>query len=107
MFSTKSPIKLYTWKSSKLNDDNPRVIIKNMDDINRGELEYDPENNVKQLARLFSISLPGNTVDLFYDEIAEALMPFVDDNVSFWDKEFISNHIRIAINLMLEKENKS
>ena len=100
-------ISIYTWKAGKLNQDNPKVVIKNMDDINRKEGDYNPENNSVNLARLFSDSLPGNTLDYFYQVIADEirLMLVSEDKIQILQSSYdLENRIRIAINQLAYKD---
>ena len=100
-------ISIYTWKASKLNQINPKVVIKNMDDINRKEGDYNPENNSVNLARLFSDSLPGNTLDYFYQVIADEirLMLVSEDKIQILQSSYdLENRIRIAINQLAYKD---
>jgi len=96
-------INLFVWKSSKDRKYNPIVKLIDIEN-NRGD--YNPEVNVKNVAKLFSDSLPGDTLDLFYtaiaDEIRSILNVAIDskyfdlDNVM--DRYYLENTIRIAIN---------
>ncbi len=95
--NTDKPIVIHTWKSNKLNQDDPKVYFKPVTDSS-----YNPDDNAKNLARLFSMSLPGNTVDIFYDSIAEGLLHLIDPNLDFADKQHISNVIRIVVNELSE-----
>ena len=100
-------ISIYTWKANKLNQINPKVVIKNMDDINRKEGDYNPENNSVNLARLFSDSLPGNTLDYFYQVIADEIrvMLYSEDKIEILKSSYdLENRIRIAINQLAYKE---
>ena len=95
-------IKIRTWKkTSKLDKD-----TNNLMDLRQVTLipmllndpDYIPQDNARQLARLFTESLPGNTIDIFYDHIADYLIDVINTSPELLDKEFISNHARIAIN---------
>ena len=100
-------ISIYTWKASKLNQVHPKVVIKNMDDINREETDYNPVDNSVNLARLFTDSLPGNTLDYFYQVIANEIRPMLysQDNIEILKSRYdIENRIRIAINQLAYKD---
>ena len=100
-------ISIYTWKASKLNQDNPKVVIKNMADINRKEGDYNPEDNSVNLARLLTDSLPGNTLDYFYQVIADEIRPMLDseDKIEILKSSYdLENRIRIAINQLAYKD---
>ena len=100
-------ISIYTWKASKLNQINPKVVIKNMDDINRKEGDYNPEDNSVNLARLFTDSLPGNTLDYFYQVIADEIRVMLDseDKIEILKSSYdLENRIRIAINQLAYKD---
>ena len=100
-------ISIYTWKASKLNQINPKVVIKNMDDINRKEGDYNPEDNSVNLARLFTDSLPGNTLDYFYQVIADEIRLMLDseDKIEILKSSYdLENRIRIAISQLAYKD---
>ena len=104
--NTNKPITLYTWKANKLKQIDPKVIIKKMEN---NILGYDPEDNAKQLARLFCLSLPGNTLDVFYKAIADEILIMLNspDNIEILKSPYdLSNRVRIAINLLAERDNK-
>ena len=99
---TKDPIIIYTWKDTKLNQTDPKVIVKDMDSRQLNPDKYNPNENAKQIARLFSMSLPGNTLDLIYEHIAKSLAHVLDYNLDYIDNQHVENLIRIAINELSE-----
>jgi len=101
MYGNEKPILIYTWKSNKLNQPDPKVLLK---DMNSDKDNYNPEENVKNLAKLFCQSLPGNTLDIFYDSIATELMRLIDPNIEYADQQHISNIVRIIVNHLAEGE---
>ncbi len=104
---TKRPIILYAWKDTKLNQTDPKIQLKSMD-LRENDNEYNPTENARQLARLFSMSLPGNTLDLFYAVIADEILPMLESNekVEMLKSPYdLSNRIRIAINQLSEGDN--
>ena len=102
MYGNEKVIKIFVWKSNKLNQPNPKVQLKAMENNITG---YDPLENARQLSRLFSMSLPGNTLDVFYSQIAKDLMHLMDFNLSYMDRQHVENNIRISINQLAEGEN--
>ena len=104
--TTKKPIILYTWKDTKLNQINPKVRLVSMVE-DTWQPDYDPKENARQLARLLAMSLPGNTLDLFYDAMAKEIMYMIDPNLDYIDSpQSVSNRLRIAINNLVEGDNK-
>lgn len=99
-YGTDKPIVIRTWKDNKLNKPDPKVYFKAMAN---NSLEYDPMENAKQLAKLFTTSLPGNTIDIFYEAIAECMLHLIDQELDFADKQHIENNVRIAINQLAEE----
>lgn len=101
---TKRPIILYTWKDTKLNQINPKIRLVSMVE-DTWQPEYNPKENAKQLARLLALSLPGNTLDLFYDAMASEikLMLNSQDNIDILKSDYaITNRMRIGINNLIE-----
>jgi len=92
-------INLYTWKANKLNQPDPKIVLKAMTSNNLG---YDPLINAKHLAKMFTYSLPGNTIDIFYNSIADQLLDVINTSPELIDKEYLSNWVRIAINNLAE-----
>ena len=96
-------IELYTWKANKLNQIDPKVVIKPMIHDN----DYDPGVNSVNLARLFTDSLPGNTLDYFYQVIADEIRLMLDseDKIEILKSSYdLENRIRIAINQLAYKD---
>ena len=96
-------IELYTLKASKLNQIDPKVVIKPMIHDN----DYDPQVNSANLARLFTDSLPGNTLDYFYQIIADEIRLMLDseDKIEILKSGYdLENRIRIAINRLAYKD---
>ena len=105
-FTTDKPIVIYTWKSTKLKQNHPKIIIKSMSD-NTHDLNYDPNENAKQLARLFALSLPGNTLDVFYAHLVSNIKAMIEsDNADMLLAPYdLTNRIRVGINELLEDTN--
>lgn len=95
---------IYTWKDRSINP-----VLKSMNEINPNQI-YDPMNNAVNLAKLFTMSLPGNTLDLFYKAIAEDIRQIVKINPELLLEPFdIENRIRTTIwelAISKEKDNK-
>ena len=93
-------IKIRTWKKTSKLDKDTNEVMENvvLSPLVHNDPDYIPQDNTKQLARLFTESLPGNTIDIFYDHIADYLIDVINTSPELLDKEFISNHVRIAIN---------
>lgn len=96
-------INLFVWKSSNTRKYNP--IVK-LIDIESNREDYLPESNVMDLAKLFSLSLPGDTIDLFYVAIADEIRSCIDVAIhnkyftmdDLMSRYYLENTIRIAIN---------
>lgn len=82
---------IYTWK-----DTNLYPVLKAMDDNQKDK--YNPEINAINLAMLFTSSLPGNTLDIFYKAIAEDLRIIIKNDPELLLEPFdIENRIRTTI----------
>jgi hypothetical protein len=84
---------IYTWK-----DTNLRPVLKAMVNQDNPEYKYNPELNAINLAKLFTMSLPGNTLDVFYERIANDIREIIKINPSLLlEKYDIENRIRTSI----------
>ena len=96
-------ISIYTWKANKLNQIDPKVVIKPMIHDN----DYDPRVNSVNLARLLTDSLPSNTLEYFYQAIADEIRVMLDsqDKIEILKSGYdLENRIRIAINRLAYKD---
>ena len=91
-------IKIRTWKkSSKLDKDTNNIMESVvLSPLVHNDPDYIPQDNARQLARLFLDSLPGNTLDIFYGMIADEIIEALEYNVEL-DSQQIDHRIRYAI----------
>ena len=101
---TQKAITIVTWKDKKLGDNNPVVHVVDIRAA-RDTNHYDPQENAVQLARLFALSLPGNTLDIFYHAIANDIRTMLDtpEHIEILKCDYdIENRIRTAINYLVK-----
>lgn len=75
--ATRFPVTLFIWK------DQTNLIIRKM--LRRTDLKYsngtpgyDARENAENLAVLFTDAMPGNTLDVFYGEIAQEIRKMLE-----------------------------
>jgi len=101
---------LFAWNKSEVDKHDSLAIhtiikeIRNNDGIT--DEQYNPDDNVKALCRLLAYSMPGNTLDVFYESLAKTIHETIETgNTELLLTRFhTENLLRIVVNELADME---